>query len=61
MIVFGEAHLRWILKSYAAYYNEVRTHLSLEKDAPNFRRAHSVGNIEALPVLGGLHLQYVRI
>jgi transposase InsO family protein len=34
MLVVGEAHLRQILSSYAAYYNEVRTHLSLGKDAP---------------------------
>jgi transposase InsO family protein len=34
MLVFGEAHLRQILSSYAAYYNEVRTHLVLGKDAP---------------------------
>jgi Integrase core domain len=26
VLVFGEAHLRQILSSYAAYYNEVRTH-----------------------------------
>ena len=61
VIVLGEAHLRWILRTYASYYNEVRTHLSLKKDAPNFRRAQSVGNIKALPVLGGLHHQYVRV
>src|SRR6266508_5353463 len=34
MLVFGEAHLRQILSSYGAYYNEVRTHLALNKDAP---------------------------
>jgi hypothetical protein len=34
MLVFGEAHLREILSSYAAYYNEIRTHLALGKDAP---------------------------
>jgi transposase InsO family protein len=34
MIVLGEAHLRRILKSYARYYNGVRTHRSLNKDAP---------------------------
>jgi transposase InsO family protein len=28
LMVFGEAHLRYILKTYATYYNEVRTHLS---------------------------------
>src|SRR6476646_10358064 len=29
IIVLGEAHLRRILKSYARYYNETRTHLAL--------------------------------
>jgi transposase InsO family protein len=38
IIVLGEAHLRQILKFYACYYNETRTHLALEKDAP--RRSH---------------------
>jgi hypothetical protein len=28
----GEAHLRRILTKYAAYYNELRTHRSLNKD-----------------------------
>jgi hypothetical protein len=26
VVAFGESHLRRILKDYAAYYNEVRTH-----------------------------------
>jgi transposase InsO family protein len=34
VIVLGEEHLRRILKNYAAYYNGVRTHRSLNKDAP---------------------------
>src|SRR5262245_6294158 len=34
VLIFGEAHLRQILSSYVAYYNEVRTHLALGKDAP---------------------------
>jgi transposase InsO family protein len=33
-IVLGEAHLRQILRSYACYYNGIRTHWSLHKDAP---------------------------
>jgi transposase InsO family protein len=27
VVVFGEAHLRRVLKTYASYYNKVRTHL----------------------------------
>ena len=34
VIVVGEAHLRRLLAEYAAYYNELRTHRSLNKDAP---------------------------
>jgi len=28
VLIFGEGHLRKVLSSYAAYYNEVRTHLA---------------------------------
>src|SRR2546428_2792523 len=31
LIVLGETHLRRVLKSYARYYNEMRTHRSLDK------------------------------
>jgi transposase InsO family protein len=61
VIVLGERHLRHLLKSYQSYYNEVRTHLSLSKDAPVSRAVQAVGDIIAKPTLGGLHHQYVRI
>jgi transposase InsO family protein len=61
VIVVGEAHLRHVLKAYASYYNEVRTHLSLKKGAPHSRTARPLGPIAALPVLGGLHHQYFRV
>ena len=61
VIVFGEAHLRRILAAYATYYNDIRTHLALDKDAPMGRPVQSVGRIAAIPVLGGLHHQYVRM
>ena len=32
-VVLGEAHLRQILRAYARYYNNTRTHRSLDKDA----------------------------
>jgi transposase InsO family protein len=43
IIVLGEAHLRRLLKSYARYYNETRTHLALDKDAPLSRTVKRQG------------------
>ena len=43
IVVLGEAHLRRILTKYAAYYNELRTHRSLGKDAPIHRAIQHVG------------------
>jgi hypothetical protein len=60
-IVFGETHLRRIVGAYAAYYNESRTHRSLDKDAPFHRAIQRLGAITSQPVLGGLHHQYCRI
>jgi transposase InsO family protein len=34
VIVRGEEHLRRILRSYACFYNDIRTHRSLDQDAP---------------------------
>ena len=61
VVVFSERHLRHLLEAYQRYYNEVRTHLSLWKDAPMPREVRAVGRVLAVPVLGGLHHQYVRI
>jgi transposase InsO family protein len=60
IIILGEAHLRRILKSYASYYNEIRTHLSLGKDAPISRPVQRAGSLKTLPILGGLHHHYFR-
>src|SRR5476649_2131815 len=61
MVIFGEAHLRRILSGYAAYYNQTRTHFALRKDAPLGRAVQRSGAIVAIPVLAGLHHQYIRI
>ena len=61
IIVLGEAHLRRILKSYARYYNETRTHLALDKDAPVSRPVQRNGVVRSLAVLGGLHHHYRRV
>jgi hypothetical protein len=44
-----------ILTRYSAYYNELRTHRSLDKDAPIHRAIQHVGRVISVPVLGWLH------
>jgi transposase InsO family protein len=61
IIVLGEAHLRRILRSYSGYYNDIRTHRSLDKDAPVSRPVQRTGIISSNPILGGLHHHYVRV
>jgi transposase InsO family protein len=61
VIVLGEEHLRRILKSYADYYNGVRTHRSLNKDAPVSRPVQRSGVISSDALLGGLHHRYARV
>ena len=60
-IVLGEAHLRRILRSYARYYNDIRTHRSLDKDAPVSRPVQRTGTIGSHALLGGLHHHYGRV
>ena len=48
LIVFGEAHLRRILREYAAYYNRLRTHRALSQDAPVHRAVEPIGAMTCL-------------
>ena len=61
LVVLSEAHLRRILQAYARYYNKIRTHRSLDKDAPISRPVQRIGNIRSHALLGGLHRHYVRV
>ena len=61
VVISGEAHLRRILKSYVDYYNGIRTHRSLNKDAPESRPVQRIGVIRSRSILGGLHHQYARV
>src|SRR2546425_6799285 len=61
LVVLGEAHLRRILTKYATYYNETRTHRSLDKDAPLSRPVQRTGSIMSYALLGGLHHHYLRV
>jgi len=61
IVVLGKAHLRRALQSYRHYYNEIRTHRSLDKDAPVSRPVQQSGSIMSRALLGGLHHHYVRV
>ena len=62
VIVLNENHLRRVLAEYVEYYNSVRPHLSLERNAPSPRAVEPPerGMVVAKPYLGGLHHQYTR-
>ena len=64
IIPLSEEHLLRVLKEYVAYYNTARTHLSLEKDAPEHRAPQTPEDgdkIISIPILGGLHHRYERV
>jgi len=62
VIVLNKVHFRRRLRAYLRYYHSSRTHLALQKDAPEPRAVEppAHGRIVALPVVGGLHHRYVR-
>jgi transposase InsO family protein len=60
LVMFGEAHLRRIVTAYISDFNELRTHLSLNKDAPIHRPDQRFGRIISVPILGDLHHQFCR-
>ena len=60
VIVFDEASLRHTLRSYFRYYHAARLHLSLDKDSPDPRPIEAMGDIVAIPQVGGLHHRYER-
>jgi putative transposase len=62
VLVLSEPHLRRVLTRYFAYYHRARTHLALDKDAPDRRPIEEParGSVVAIPEVGGLHHRYVR-
>jgi len=62
VLVLGERHLRRILTRCFDYYHRARTHLSLDKDAPDVTSVElpEAGRIVEIPEVGGLHHRYVR-
>ena len=62
VIVLNEKHLQKILASYFEYYNNSRTHLSLNRNSPFPRKVEppGTGKVVAIPKVGGLHHRYTR-
>ncbi len=64
LLILGEAHLRRVLREYAAYFNTARPHQGIGQAVPAVPRlalSSSLGTpIVAIPVLGGLHHDYRR-
>jgi putative transposase len=62
VLVLSERHLRRILTCYFAYYHRARTHLSLDKDAPDGRPIEppELGPVMPISEVGGLLHRYVR-
>lgn len=62
-IIPNENHLCRILKDYMDYYNNCRTHLSLDRNSPSLRDIEppSKGKVISIPQVGGLHHVYKRV
>jgi putative transposase len=60
--VFSAIGPQRLMRVYCVYYEESRTHLSLNKDAPIPRRIAepSDGRVVAIPQVSGLHHRYER-
>jgi hypothetical protein len=63
VLVINERHLHRILTGYFRYYHRARTHLALDKDAPDLRpiAPPATGKILQIPEVGGLHHRYIRL
>jgi transposase InsO family protein len=60
-VVLNQRDLTRLLRKYFDYYHRCRTHLSLDKDAPEPRAVVKQGTIIAIPQVGGLHHRYERV
>jgi len=62
VVALGETHLRHIIRRLLSYYHQSKTHLALDKDAPEPRAIQAVddGPVIEFPEVGGLHHRYER-
>ena len=62
VLVINQRYLHRIPTRYLVYYHRARTHLALDKDAPDIRliTLPAAGKIVELPEVGGLQHRYIR-
>ncbi len=62
VIAINESQLRRVIRSYVDYYHADRTHLGLERDAPEQRpiEPRKMGEVVTISRVGGLHHRYTR-
>src|SRR5205085_2724650 len=63
LLIFGERHLYRVLKAYTDYFNHARPHQGINQRVPSPLSSsmnHAQGKIISMPVLNGLHHEYLR-
>ena len=55
-------HLQAVLAAYLEYYHQARPYPALEGDCPVPRPVenYDLGEVVAMPMVGGLHHRYIR-
>ena len=59
-VVFGERHLRYLIKEYVEHYNTTRPHSSMDNMPLGYRPEKYTGNIRCQSRLGGIIRHYYR-
>ncbi len=61
VLIFGEDHLRRVMKEYIGYYNQARPHQGIEQRCPiPIENARTASAVNRRDVLGGIIHDYYR-